>query len=80
MIEQDKKDVLNVLKELSNSMTRIEGERDYIKEAIADASEKFQLPKKQLRKMAKVYHKNNFADELTEMEEFQQLYESIVMP
>ena len=80
MIEQDKKDILNVLKELSNSMTRIEAEREYIKEAVEAASEKFQLPKKQLRKMAKVYHKNTFADELTEMEEFQQLYESIVMP
>lgn len=79
MIEQDKKDVMGVLKELSNAMTRIEAERDYIKEAIADASEKYQLNKKMLRRMAKVYHKNNFVDEIAEVEEFQKLYESIVI-
>ena len=79
MIDQDKKDVMGVLKELSNSMTRIEAERDYIKEAIVAASEKYQLNKKMLRKMAKVYHRNNFVDEIAEVEEFQKLYESIVI-
>jgi len=29
--------------------------------------------------MAKVYHNNSFTDEVTEMEEFQALYESVVI-
>jgi hypothetical protein len=79
MIEQDKKALKDVLVEISNSLTRMDAERDYIKEAINEASEKFDINKKILRKMAKVYHRNNFTDEVTEMEEFQTMYESIII-
>ena len=79
MIEQDKNELRGVLQEISNSMTRIAGEKDFIKEAILAASEKYQMNKKILRKMAKVYHQNNFTDEVSEMEEFQKIYESIVI-
>ena len=79
MIEEDRKKLKDVLTEVSNSMIRIKSERDYIKEAIEEAAEKFQMNKKILRKMAKVYHNNSFTDEIMEMEEFQTLYESIVI-
>ena len=62
MIEQDKNELRGVLQEISNSMTRMDAEKEYIKEAMAAASEKYQLNKKYLRKMAKVYHQNNFTD------------------
>lgn len=79
MIEEDRKKLKDVLTEVSNSMIRIKSEREYIKEAIEEAAEKFQMNKKILRKMAKVYHNNSFTDEIMEMEEFQTLYESIVI-
>lgn len=79
MIGQDKKDILGVLTEISNSMLRIKSEREYIKEAIDAAAEKYDMNKRILRKMAKVYHNNSFTDEVTEMEEFQALYESVVI-
>jgi hypothetical protein len=79
MIEQDKHELRGVMKEISNSMTRISGEKDYIKEAIIRASDKYQMNKKILRKMAKVFHQNNFTDEVTEMEEFQKLYEDVII-
>lgn len=79
MIDQDKKDILGVLTEISNSMLRIKSEREYIKEAIDAAAEKYDMNKRILRKMAKVYHNNSFTDEVTEMEEFQELYESVVI-
>ena len=79
MIDQDKKDILGVLTEISNSMLRIKSEREYIKEAIDAAAEKYNMNKRILRKMAKVYHNNSFTDEVTEMEEFQALYESVVI-
>jgi hypothetical protein len=79
MIDQDKKDILGVLTEISNSMLRIKSEREYIKEAIDAAAEKYDMNKRILRKMAKVYHNNSFTDEVTEMEEFQALYESVVI-
>jgi len=79
VIDQDKKDILGVLTEISNSMLRIKSEREYIKEAIDAAAEKYDMNKRILRKMAKVYHNNSFTDEVTEMEEFQALYESVVI-
>ncbi len=79
MIEEDRKKMKGVLTEISNSMIRIKSEREFIKEAIEEATEKFQMNKKILRKMAKVYHNNSFTDEIMEMEEFQTLYESIVI-
>lgn len=79
MIEVDKKALKGVLDELSNSMLRVKSEKEFQKEAIEDASEKFQMNKKILRKMAKVYHNNSFTDEVSEMEEFTQLYESVIM-
>ena len=78
MIDVDKNKVLGVLKEISNSMTRIEGERDYIKEAISAASEEHEIDKKILRKMATVYHKQNFDAVTGENDEFAELYETIV--
>jgi hypothetical protein len=41
-------------------------------------SEKFLLPKKTLARMAKVYHKQNYSQEIAEHEEFEDLYETIV--
>lgn len=79
MIEQDKKAVHDFLMEMSASMVRAEGERDFQKEAIKDASEKFTLSKKILRKMARTYHKQNYRDEIATMEEFQKIYESVVV-
>lgn len=80
MIEQDKGKVLGVLKELSNAMTRIDAEKDFMKEAIAKASEEYEVDKKHLRKMARVYHKQNFDEIQGEAEEFCELYESITTP
>jgi predicted site-specific integrase-resolvase len=79
MIDVDKKALKGVLDELSNSMLRVKSEKEFQKEAIADASEKFNMNKRILRKMAKVYHNNSFTEEVMEMEEFQTLYESVVI-
>jgi hypothetical protein len=45
-------------------MTRMEGERDYIKESTAAVAEDLQLPKKLVAKMVKVYHKQNYDEEV----------------
>lgn len=66
--------IKNCLQELSNSMTRIEGERDFIKEAIKDICEEHQLSKKTFRKLAKTYHRRNFSVEVAEHEEFESMY------
>jgi hypothetical protein len=73
----DRKAILECMKEISASMTRTEGEREFIREAIKEICEKHQLSKKTFRRMAKVYHKQNFSLELEEHEEFETMYETI---
>jgi uncharacterized FlaG/YvyC family protein len=74
----DRTKIKKMLDEISNSMTRIAAERDLIKETISELSKEFELPKKYLNRMAKVYHKQNFQIEQANHEEFEDLYTSIV--
>lgn len=76
--QADRDKIKKMLGEVSNSMTRIEAERDLIKETIKEMSQEFNLPKRTLNKMAKVYHKQNFLREREEHEEFEDLYTTIV--
>lgn len=70
----DRKTLLDAVKELSNSMTRVDGERDFQKEAIAEVSGKLNLNKKYVRKLARIYHKNNLNDVKQENEDVETLY------
>lgn len=74
----DKQKVKAVLVEVSNSLTRIDAEKEFVKDAIDAASKIHEIPKKTLNKMAKVFHKNNYAQELSSIEEFTTMYENIV--
>lgn len=73
----DRKAILDCMKEISASMTRMEGEREFIREAIKEICDKQTLSKKTFRRMAKVYHKQNFNLELEEHEEFENMYQAI---
>lgn len=70
-IQQKIKDALF---EASASYTRIEGEKDFLKELFADLSEAVDLPKAYLSKVAKIYHKQNFNELTADQESVQELY------
>lgn len=72
-----RKTIKDCMEEISNSMTRIEGERDFIKEAINNTCEEFQLNKKTFRKLVKTYHKQNFSNEVADHEEFELMYQQL---
>lgn len=74
----DREKLLKIIRECSNSMTRIAAEREYIKEAVADVSKQLQLPKPIIKKMIKVYFKQNYDEEIAVHEQFETLYESVV--
>ena len=74
---QDKKKLEDALKDMSASMSRQSAERDLQKNVISDICEELDLNKKVFRKLAKVYHKQNFADEVATHQEFETLYESV---
>jgi hypothetical protein len=77
LLEEDRKKVHNALVEASNSLTRIDAERDLIKNITNDTSKNFQIPKKTIKKLIRVYHKQNFSEEVATHEEFETLYETV---
>jgi hypothetical protein len=72
-----RKAIKKCMDELSASMARTEGERTFIKEAINNICEEYEMSKKTFRKLAKVYHKQNFSREVAENEEFETMYEQL---
>ena len=74
----DRKKVLDCMKEMSNSMTRIDAEREFQKEAANALVDDVDIDKKYINALAKIYHKQNFAQFQQQKEEIEDLYESIV--
>lgn len=74
----DRKRLVDAMKELSNSMTRVEGERDFQKEAIDAVAEELNLEKKYIRKLATIYHNQSMTQFKQENEEVETLYEIII--
>lgn len=75
---EDKKKIKSSIVEISNSMTRMDAERDLIKEIVNEMHETFDIPKKTIKRMARIYHKQNFHTEQQEMEELGELYVTVV--
>lgn len=76
--EPDKEKLFKVIRECSDSMARIDGEQDFIRESIAETAKNMQLPKKLVSRLVKVYHKQNFDEEVAVHEQFETLYETVV--
>ena len=74
---EDRKTILNSIKEWSNSATRVSAEKDLQKDIINDLADKVDVEKKYLNKLATMYHNQNFAQFQQEREEIEELYESI---
>jgi len=74
----DREKLLKVIRECSDSMTRAQAEKDYIREAVSDISKQLQLPKKLVSKMVKVYYKQNYDEEVAVHDQFETLYETVV--
>lgn len=74
----DRKKFNDALQEISNSLTRISAERDLIREIVKDLSDNYEIPKKTINKLAKVYYKQNFNQEAQDFEELETLYEEVI--
>jgi hypothetical protein len=75
---QDRAAIKAVMRDISDAMTMIEAKREFIKEELKALAEKYEMPVKLLRKMARAYHRQTFEKEKQEMEDFEALYESII--
>jgi len=76
--QPDREKLFKIVRDCSDSMTRIDGENDFIRESIAETAKQMQLPKKLVAKLVRVYHKQNFDEEVAVHEQFETLYESVV--
>lgn len=74
---EDRAKVQAALKEMSAAMTRIEAERDYINESLKMLEENFELPKKYMRKVARVYHKQNINEVKNEFSDIEDIYTAV---
>lgn len=77
LTDEQKKKLQGAIREISNSLTRTEAERDLIREIVKEQSAELQIPKKTITKIAKTYHKQNLTQEVADHEEFVELYEKV---
>lgn len=68
------------LQEISNSMTRMEAERENITAIVQRMADEFELNKKVSRKLAAIFHKRNLEEERGDFEEIAQTYEEVTRP
>ena len=74
----DRQKLKLALEQITDSMARMDAEKDHIKEVITMIIENFELDPKHVRKMAKTMYDRSFADLQQENEDFELLYESVV--
>ena len=78
-LTQENRDKLKkAVKELSDSYTRVEAERDLQKSIVSAISEEIQAEKKMVRKMSRTYHKGTFAIEAADNDEFEAAYIEVI--
>jgi Zn-dependent M32 family carboxypeptidase len=74
---EDRKKIKEAVQEISNSLTRIEAERDMIREIVKEVSDTHQIPRKIIAKISKTFHKQNLAQEVSDHEDFVDLYDTV---
>jgi len=75
---EDRKALKAMIVEMTNSLERIDGEKEHMKDIAEIAEDKFAIKKKFINKMARTMFKHNYADLQSENESFELLYESVV--
>jgi hypothetical protein len=68
------------LQEISNSMVRMEAERDNITAIVQRMADEFEMNKRVSRRLAKIFHKRNLEEERGDFEEVAETYEEVTKP
>lgn len=77
MTPEDKKKVADAIREMSDSMLRIDAEKELMKDIVDVTNEKYEIDKKHFRKLAVIYHKQNMEEQRSESGEVFDLYEEL---
>jgi hypothetical protein len=73
----DRAKLAKYIKEIDNSLTRIDAEKDLIKDICDLAKDELEIKPVTLRKVARIYHKNALVEEKLASEEIFDLYEQV---
>lgn len=76
--DEQKKQIKSCLSEISNSYTRIEAERELVKDIFVRMQDDFEMSKRLSRRLAKIYHKRNIAEEIASAEELSETYNEVI--
>lgn len=68
------KKIKDALQEASFSYTRIEAEKDFLKELFTDLAKETELPKGFLTRISRINHAQNFNELTSDQESVQELY------
>jgi len=77
VLQNDKENIMRVVQDCCDSLTRMEGEREFVKEAIVGLHDKYDLDKKHIRKVINIFYKQNMGEVRSEMTEVESLYEDL---
>ena len=72
--EDDLKIIRDAIQEISLHFQKIEVENLAIKDIVGSVYDQYKLPKKIVKRLAKVHHKNTFSQQVVEDKEFEALY------
>jgi len=75
---EERKALKMMIVEMTNSLERIQAEKEHMKEIAEAAEEKFMIKKKFVNKMARTMFSHSYADLQSENESFEILYESVI--
>lgn len=75
----DRKAIQDGIKEMSNSMSRIASEQEYITETLKSLKEKYGIDTKWLRKALTDFHKDQFDKTVKEADEYAEMFEIIML-
>jgi Ni,Fe-hydrogenase I large subunit len=76
--EEHRKEIFAAIEQMSNSLTRMKGESDYIKETKKFIKETYEIDPKWISKTLKDFHEDKFDKTVKEFEEYEAFYETIV--
>jgi hypothetical protein len=74
----DRQKLKQILRDMTDCMTRMDAERETIKELAEAAEESFEIPKKLINKLARTMHKSNLTEILSDTENLEFLYETLI--
>lgn len=74
---EDRRELAKGLQEAVDAMTRMDAERDKTNEVLKELENKFDIPKKILRQVAKTRKDSSYPEKSQELSSFEELYENL---